>query len=266
MLLVAAAPPPAAEPGISRPARQRAGSISNDDYPAAAIQGGEQGSTLISIRVGRGGQVVGCRVAESSGSPVLDATSCALARQRFKYHPARDGAGNATEASVTRRIRWRLPPAAPAPARTLSPFGAGEVRMAISQDSLGIRCAIELTGSAIQRGEDNPCPEETRVPMSELERDSAAVLTVMTLTPDGQTATPRRGVRGTLMASSNMEFSIDASGRLTSCRDLPGGTGSMPSFCQTMINGTPMFLADPANAGRRGRIKVELYRLGAPET
>lgn len=269
LLLALAGPPAAQPPEVARPPRHRSGSISNDDYPAAALGAGEQGTSSLEIRVSPSGTVLGCSVSESSGSAVLDATSCSLVRQRFKYLPGEDASGNQVEATVRQRVRWVLPKDQFADGSVpLGPLAAAEFRFAFSADSLGVRCAIETIGEFGPSVPENPCPDGSRVTMAELERDNAAIMSITTLAPTGEPAAPRRPIRGTLMSRATINFSVDARGRLASCREsTPTGPTPMPitGFCQAMDNGRPLFLADPAGRARSARFTVEVYRLGAPE-
>ena len=50
-------------------------------YPAAAKAAGEQGTSRLSFSLGRGGQVLGSRLAGSSGHPALDAETMAMVRR-----------------------------------------------------------------------------------------------------------------------------------------------------------------------------------------
>jgi protein TonB len=50
-------------------------------YPAGAKSAGEQGTAMLSFTVGRGGQVLGSRLAGSSGHPALDAETMAMIRR-----------------------------------------------------------------------------------------------------------------------------------------------------------------------------------------
>jgi protein TonB len=50
-------------------------------YPAGAKSAGEQGTAMLSFTVGRGGQVLGSRLAGSSGHPALDAETLAMIRR-----------------------------------------------------------------------------------------------------------------------------------------------------------------------------------------
>ena len=61
--------------------------------------GGELGGLavggLLGFEIGADGRVKQCTVIQSSGHADLDATTCRLIKQRFRYRPARDARGNA---------------------------------------------------------------------------------------------------------------------------------------------------------------------------
>lgn len=59
-------------------------------YPAASRAAGEKGVSTISFTLSRGGQVLGSRLARSSGHPALDAETMAMVRraQPFPQMPA----------------------------------------------------------------------------------------------------------------------------------------------------------------------------------
>ena len=101
------APPPARQ--AARPPQHRSGSISDEDYPAAAIRAEAQGTTGIRLSVSADGRVSNCTVTRSSGNSSLDSTACSLATRRFRFTPAQDTNGNNVAGTVTRSIRWQLP-------------------------------------------------------------------------------------------------------------------------------------------------------------
>jgi len=82
----------------------RSGSITARDYPRAA--NGHQGTVGTRIAVSASGAVIGCTVTRSSGNAVLDATTCGLIRQRFRFTPARDAQGNAVPDVKGWQQRW----------------------------------------------------------------------------------------------------------------------------------------------------------------
>ncbi|HPU16649.1 MAG TPA: TonB family protein, partial [Polymorphobacter sp.] len=88
--------------GIVR-ARWASGSISNRDYPKAARAAGVGGAVTVHFDVRADGGVEHCRVVASSGSALLDETTCRLIAARFRYVPARDASG----AAITDIAGWR---------------------------------------------------------------------------------------------------------------------------------------------------------------
>lgn len=91
--------------GVAIRARRIRGGINIRDYPRAAD--GATGSVTVHLDVSAEGQVTGCTVARSSGNAAFDATTCRLARARFRYAPARDRAGRAIpDIAGWRQDRW----------------------------------------------------------------------------------------------------------------------------------------------------------------
>ena len=66
------------------------GEITNRDYPKGALRAGASGTVRTRFTVGVNGRVSGCVVIASSGNAELDATTCRLITQRFRFAPARD--------------------------------------------------------------------------------------------------------------------------------------------------------------------------------
>ena len=59
------------------------------------------------------GRVSDCDVTRSSGSRALDETTCRLIMQRFRYRPARDGAGRPIADTIRGEHVWELGPEPP---------------------------------------------------------------------------------------------------------------------------------------------------------
>jgi protein TonB len=96
--------------------------FSIDDYPAAALRAGEEGAVTYRLDVGEAGQVLSCNVMLSSGSPMLDATTCRLLTMRARFTPARDSRGMPVGDSIVGRIVWKLEaPPEPVPPPALPP-------------------------------------------------------------------------------------------------------------------------------------------------
>lgn len=79
--------------GWATPVRWISGRIRDRDYPRSALEAGISGTVFFRFVVGRNGRVTECDVTESSGNAALDATTCRIFLQRFRYRPARDAGG-----------------------------------------------------------------------------------------------------------------------------------------------------------------------------
>ena len=108
------AEPPAQPPKPSlardlQPGADRLRWITTEDYPASALRQGIQGSVVISAMIGPDGKVRSCLVTQSSGSQLLDDTTCRLYSKRAHFTPARDPDGNPIAAQRIDRFRWQIP-------------------------------------------------------------------------------------------------------------------------------------------------------------
>jgi TonB family protein len=255
---------PSAPEGATPP-RQVEGSISDVDYPAAAIRANEQGTTAVELVVDKGGRIATCDVVGSSGSAILDATTCSVIAQRFRYEPARDAAGRAVTARVRRRVTWRFPSDVPALESFLPTFSSGEMRLGVASDPLGVKCSIETVGETFLQIAETVCPTTNRVPHAELVGNPAATMQVTAVIPEGSQR--ERGlVRGTLLGRSAAAIEIDSAGRLINCREeeVSGPQLTRAGFC-ARFGQLPAFRPPADGEGHRARVEVEVYRLGAPE-
>lgn len=96
--------------GEGSPARLVAGTIRDRDYPRAARRDRIQGVVTVRFTVGTDGRVSDCVVARSSGSALLDESTCRLIEARFRYAPARDAAGVPRAEQRGWRQDWWLEP------------------------------------------------------------------------------------------------------------------------------------------------------------
>jgi len=78
------------------------GDITRRDYPKHLGNAGIGGTDSVSFTVQVNGRVTGCRVTRSSGVPELDALTCVLITQRFRFRPATDRYGR----PVSETIDW----------------------------------------------------------------------------------------------------------------------------------------------------------------
>lgn len=79
--------------GGGGPARRVAGGIRDSDYPQSALRERVSGTVFVQFTVQPNGRVTGCTVTRSSGSPLLDQTTCRVVEGRFRYRPATNAAG-----------------------------------------------------------------------------------------------------------------------------------------------------------------------------
>jgi len=83
--------------------------ITTEDYPSTALRQNLQGVVVVSAMIGTDGKVRSCVVTQSSGSQLLDDTTCRLYTKRAHFTPARDADGNPTTAQHSDRFRWQIP-------------------------------------------------------------------------------------------------------------------------------------------------------------
>ncbi|HEX8063808.1 MAG TPA: energy transducer TonB, partial [Allosphingosinicella sp.] len=81
-----------------------------EDYPSQARRKRESGRVVAGFEVAEDGFVEGCHIVQSSGSAVLDETSCRLLARRVRYDPARDRAGTPVRSTARHVFDWVLPP------------------------------------------------------------------------------------------------------------------------------------------------------------
>lgn len=93
----------------AKPVDNPASWISTDDYPAAALREGMEGTTAVQMSISAEGDVTGCTVTATSGHPILDDLTCNLLSLRAKYAPAKDRNGRAMASQDDRRVHWRMP-------------------------------------------------------------------------------------------------------------------------------------------------------------
>ena len=108
----AAPPPPPAKPSMAvgpKPKSNPQNWLSTDDYPSAAMRDGVQGVTAFRLEIGADGKPTSCSVTSSSGSALLDDTTCRLVMRRAKFAPAKDSEGNPMNSSYSSRTRWQIP-------------------------------------------------------------------------------------------------------------------------------------------------------------
>ncbi|APZ97891.1 energy transducer TonB [Sphingopyxis sp. QXT-31] len=93
--------------GGTRPA-WRSGTIEDRDYPREARRAKIGGEVEVRFTIEATGRVTGCRVSKSSGDAALDAATCRLIEERFRFKPATNAGGIAVASSYGWRQTWWL--------------------------------------------------------------------------------------------------------------------------------------------------------------
>ena len=88
------------------PPRRLGGRIRDSDYPLEAGVQGVSGTVGVRFVVAVDGRVPRCQVTRSSGSELLDATTCRLIMQRYRYKPAHDARGEPFESVLVQNETW----------------------------------------------------------------------------------------------------------------------------------------------------------------
>jgi len=105
-----APPPPKPVQAVKAQPRGKPQSwLSTDDYPSAALREGVEGVTGYQLTIDPEGRIADCQVTSSSGSKVLDDTTCRLLTRRARFKPAQDTSGNPVGDTYSGRTRWQIP-------------------------------------------------------------------------------------------------------------------------------------------------------------
>ncbi|WP_298200182.1 energy transducer TonB [Novosphingobium sp.] len=144
---------PGALPRSATPLNNPATWVTTADYPSDALRANAEGITEFVLTIGPEGRVTECRIKGSSGSPVLDQTTCDLIRVRSRFAPARDPSGAAMAGTYSNRVRWTIPRPAPPQAGELT------ISFLVSPDGARSDCRVETAVGAAQAmvARTDPC-------------------------------------------------------------------------------------------------------------
>lgn len=84
------------------------GGLLDSDYPRAALRDRLGGTVSVRFTVLVNGRIANCRVVGSSGSSLLDATTCRLLTKRLRFRPAMDGSGQPIETDLGSDYTWGI--------------------------------------------------------------------------------------------------------------------------------------------------------------
>lgn len=266
MLQVAAPPPPPPPPprGRARARANLAALLSNDDYPVEALRNGIEGVVSFRLQVGADGRVTGCTITGSSGSELLDSTTCRLLSARARFSPARNRKGRPVADSVVARIVWRIGgPALPAVATA--------VRVSTMRaTATGETSCTEALGDGPP--EARPCPAEPAAKASETARIGGRAIeqTILTvIMPAGEAEPAIPADLGTLMFETENALSVAADGSILECRTSRSGLfgpavnrPGPPDHCQGAFKPGAGKMFQPAAQGaapRRVTVRMQGY-------
>ncbi len=116
--------------------------FSTDDYPAEALAVEAEGTAAVQYDIDAQGRVIFCTVTQTSGSAVLDETTCRLMKERARFVPALDARGRPVASKGERRVTWQMPKrvASPMPLSILPV----RVTMTTDVDEQGVRSNCEI--------------------------------------------------------------------------------------------------------------------------
>ena len=99
--------------GLARYARYIRGGISDRDWPDGDFAPGRKYVVGLRFTVMPNGRVRNCQVTRTSGSAVLDRTTCRLLETRMRYEPARNAEGRPVPQVIPGTHDWDVAPAPP---------------------------------------------------------------------------------------------------------------------------------------------------------
>lgn len=94
---------------VTRP-RQIRGRLHFSDLPPDLREQKAGGDLKLQYRIGIDGRVSDCRILVSSGRPSLDATTCRLITERFRFRPSKNSHGRPVAAFMIETHGWYWPP------------------------------------------------------------------------------------------------------------------------------------------------------------
>lgn len=88
--------------------RRVRGRMSTSDLPEALFISGFNGTVGVRYVVARDGRVPECEVTRSSGNATIDAITCRLIRERFRFRPSLDSTGRPVDVQVVENHTWEV--------------------------------------------------------------------------------------------------------------------------------------------------------------
>lgn len=98
--------PPA--PPLAKPIGKPGDWFPIESYPAEAKVAGQEGRTVFALDIDARGRITGCHITVSSGSDLLDSTTCSQLIANGRFEPARDAQGKPIAGQWRSAMRWQL--------------------------------------------------------------------------------------------------------------------------------------------------------------
>lgn len=119
--------------------------VTTADYPLAAVNAGEEGSTRFTLTIDAQGRPTACVIDSSSGSSTLDEQACLLLVQRARFVPAFAENGQPVVGEYSSTIRWEIP------TRAVPAAGYLVGTYIVDKDGTGSNCEVERAeGAALE--------------------------------------------------------------------------------------------------------------------
>lgn len=234
------------------------------DYPAAALRADEQGIVSFRLDVSPEGRVTGCTITASSGSSVLDSTTCRLMVRRARFDPAKDESGRAVPSTFQSRLRWALPPkpppGPPAPGMVVTKFD-------LTPDGRVERCSAEARGKAPPAAAQSSCTRaEAQSGSAFLKQQGAAYRTVRivnSISLDDEKFPIDGTGWGRLLQRQSGEILLDAAWKPIRCTTLASvGPAAGAGLCSTLR--PPLQPGETPAAQPAHRVVVDMAVFGIP--
>ncbi len=207
--------------------------MTEDDYPAIAVDEQQEGSTGVRLKVSPTGFVESCRVVESSGYTSLDEQTCAIYRARARFAPARDGKGRPVASDYRQKVTWKLEGEPPA----LMPRQAWMTRSTVSvtAEQRIVDCKVEGAGFSTAPADCKEFMDFMRRGNSVSEKAEPVAGYSITETyfyplPAGRAATPPTMRDGNQVARQVSEIVVGPDGRVSGCKGVRYSGAASPEL------------------------------------
>lgn len=236
---------------------------SPEDYPLEALAREAEGAVRFRLVIGKTGLVESCTILSSSNDEALDAATCAIARERGRFEPARDRNGRAVFDILATTVRWVLPEEEP------EPFVPHHVAEILTVSPSGATCRMLVNGEPVlERAVLCPGAEEEVAALLPRPGSLSQRTIVTIVTIPGQRAFDDRGAHyGSRVLQAGADITVSPDGSISACRDT--GTEWHASFaswdafagvCAALqADPGPGYVAAPPGEVRNAHLSVTVY-------